>query len=71
MDGVIIDSEPLHFKLEKELLKDLGGKMSLDDYEAFVGTTDYSTWSIFKEKFDLKPSVEEIIAMKKERFWKI
>mgnify|MGYP000918753818 CR=1 FL=1 len=28
MDGVIIDSEPLHFELERELLEEFGGKVS-------------------------------------------
>lgn len=70
MDGVIIDSEPLHFKLEKELLEELGGKISPKEHESFVGTTDYDMWSTFKDKFNLKPSVEEMIDMKKERFMK-
>lgn len=68
MDGVIIDSEPLHFELEVELLEELGGKISKEEYISFVGTTDYHMWSTFKEKFNLEPSVEEIVEMKKERF---
>lgn len=68
MDGVIIDSEPLHFKLEKELLEELGGKINKKEHEAFVGTTDYYMWKTFKGKFNLKYSVEEMIKIKKERF---
>lgn len=70
MDGVIINSEPLHFQLEKELLEELGGKFTKEIHKAFVGTTDYHMWKKLKEQFNLKPSVEEIIKMKKERFLK-
>lgn len=68
MDGVIIDSEPVHFQLEKEMLEELGGTMTKEEYVNSVGITDYDTWNIHKEKFNLKPSVEELIEMKKERF---
>lgn len=68
MDGVIVDSEPLHFELERSLLEELGGKITKEEHKSFVGTTDYHMWSTFKEKFNLKPSVEEMIEMKKERF---
>ena len=70
MDGVIINSEPLHFEIEGQLLEELGGKFDRKSHEAFVGTTDYSIWMKLKEQFNLKPSVEEIIHMKKERFLK-
>ena len=68
MDGVIIDSEPLHFELERELVEELGGKITPQELKTFVGTTDYYMWSTFKDKFNIKNSVEEMIAMKKERF---
>ena len=68
MDGVIINSEPLHFEIEGELLEDLGGKFDKKAHEAFVGTTDYNIWKKYKEEFNLEPSVEEIVEMKKERF---
>ncbi len=68
MDGVIIDSEPLHFELERELLEEFGGKVSKEEHETFVGTTDYHMWDTFKNKFDLEPSIEEFIEMKKKKF---
>lgn len=68
MDGVIIDSEPLHQKVEKELIEELGGEMTAADQEHFVGTTDEYMWSTFKERFNLKSSVEEMIINKKNRF---
>ena len=58
MDGVIIDSEPLHTKLELELLEEFGGKISKEEHDDFTGTTDYYMWSTFKDKFDLVFSTE-------------
>lgn len=68
MDGVIIDSEPLHQKVEADLLRELGGEMTDEERKSFVGTTDYHLWSTVKEKFNLKHSVEELIQMKKDHF---
>ncbi|NMB09533.1 MAG: HAD family phosphatase [Tissierellia bacterium] len=68
MDGVIIDSEPLHFKIERELLEELGGKITEEEHNTFVGTTDYHMWSTFKKQFNIKLSVEEIINIKRKRF---
>ncbi|MBZ2174433.1 HAD family phosphatase [Schnuerera sp. xch1] len=70
MDGVIVNSEPLHFELERELLKELGGNISKEEHDKFVGTTDYNMWTAFRKQFNLKPSVERMIEMKKERFIK-
>lgn len=68
MDGVIIDSEPLHQQVEAELLKELGGFITDADKESFVGTTDQHMWSTMKERFDLSETVEEMIERKKELF---
>ncbi len=68
MDGVIIDSEPVHQRLEIEMLEELGGSISTEEYLKFVGTTDDYMWSHFKEMYDLEPSVEDLIATKKQRF---
>lgn len=70
MDGVIINSEPLHHKVEREIVEELGGKLSDEEVASFVGTTDYNMWSKIKKKFNLELSVEELIEMKKERFMK-
>ena len=68
MDGVIIDSEPVHFEVEQALIEKLGGKLETQEHEKFVGTTDYYMWNKLKNKFDFEPSVEEIIEMKKQMF---
>ena len=68
MDGVIIDSEPIHIKLEKELLIESGGDYSKVKHEDFMGTTDAHMWGTFKEQFNIELSVEELINIKRQRF---
>lgn len=70
MDGVIIDSEPTHFRIERNLLKELGGYITDKEQDKFVGTTDNYMWSTFKKQFDIPLSVEKMMEMKKERFYK-
>ena len=68
MDGVIIDSEPLHIELEREILEDLGGSITVEEHSAFVGTTDDYMWSAFKEQFNIPTPIDEIIKIKRKKF---
>lgn len=70
MDGVIIDSEPIHVKLERALLEEVGGDYSKINHDGFMGTTDAHLWSTLKKQFNIKLSVNELIYMKQERFIK-
>jgi HAD superfamily hydrolase (TIGR01509 family) len=45
MDGVLIDSEPLHFDVIQELLADEGQSYSHAENEEFIGTTTDAFWS--------------------------
>lgn len=68
MDGVIINSEPIHLKLEKELAEELGGTITDEEHSHFIGTTDYYMWSTLKEKFNIELSVDEIVEIKRRKF---
>lgn len=61
MDGVLIDSEPDHYRIEDELFKKLGIKVDYDEHESFCGTTTYYMWGAVKEKYNLKESVTELV----------
>ncbi|MBT1280292.1 HAD family phosphatase [Thermoanaerobacter sp. CM-CNRG TB177] len=61
MDGVIIDSEPIHIKLENELFKSLGLEISEEEHLTFVGASSYYMWRKIKERFNLPQSVEELV----------
>jgi HAD superfamily hydrolase (TIGR01509 family) len=70
MDGVLIDSEPFHFRLERELFDEVGIDMSIEEHESFVGTTDYFLWKTLKERHNLDYNVEELVEKKKMKIAK-
>lgn len=61
MDGVIIDSEPIHFETDMETLKYFGCKISTKELEKYVGTTNEYMYTDIKRNFKLDQSLEEII----------
>ncbi|CAH8770412.1 HAD family hydrolase [Paenibacillus dendritiformis] len=61
MDGVIIDSEPIHFEIDVETMNYFGVTIAPHELERFVGMTNPEMWSILKEEYSLPQSVSEII----------
>lgn len=61
MDGVLIDSEPLHFKVDKMVLDKL--KINESEYylDRFVGYTNYEMWKIIKSEHSIEKSIDELI----------
>ncbi len=66
MDGVIVDSEPLHERATRETLAALGypdgGGIRFRDY---VGRSDGELWADFLRRHRLSVSLEELLAMKR------
>jgi len=61
MDGVIIDSEPLHIKSDLMLLSDFGIAIENDVLNQYVGTADAEMWTDLRKRFSLDISVDEIM----------
>ncbi|MBZ4667344.1 MAG: hypothetical protein PWP07_865 [Epulopiscium sp.] len=61
MDGVIIDSQPIHFEVDTMILKDMGVDIDQKELEKYAGRANEDIWSTLKEKYNLKPTVPEII----------
>lgn len=66
MDGVIIDSEPIHFEVDMQTMRDLGFNISSKELEKYVGTTNEYMFSDLKIKYNIEQSIEEIINYKVE-----
>lgn len=69
MDGVIIDSEPIHLEFAMELFKKLGVNMSNEEYSKFIGTTSHYMWDTIKKKYNLNNTIEELIEMERNGFF--
>ena len=70
MDGVIIDSEPTHLKLEIESYKKLGIEVTEDEHHSFVGSTSRFMWEVLKNKFKLNQTLEELIENERGIYFK-
>ena len=70
MDGVIIDSEPVHMKLENETYKKLGIEVTGDEHHSFVGATSHYMWEALKNKYKLNQTLEELIEYDRSTYFK-
>lgn len=70
MDGVLIDSEPIHFSAYLQHFRELNIEVSDELYQTFVGSSTKNIYKRIKEQFDLVQSVQELIVRKRELFYK-
>lgn len=62
MDGVIIDSEPIHFYVDKLVLSNIVGMEVTDEYlEKYVGMTNPEMWHAIIQEHRLSQTVDELI----------
>jgi HAD superfamily hydrolase (TIGR01509 family) len=62
MDGVLIDSEPLHYQTDLELLKELNINVEKKYLDKFVGMTNPELWKIICQEFKIESKIEDILA---------
>ncbi len=61
MDGVILDSEPIYYQIEKNFFKDLGITISDEEYQTFVGLSMMEMWKRIKNNHNLKKEIENLV----------
>ena len=61
MDGVIIDSEPIHFESDKMTMKYYEKEISDEELNNYVGVSSPVMWTELRDKYKLIASVEEIL----------
>lgn len=68
MDGVIVNSEPIHEQAFHEVMRQIGwdGKHNLN-FKDYIGKPDYELWQDFVKKCSPKETFEELIEMKRAR----
>ena len=59
MDGVLLDSEPLHYEAVRLILEEQGVEFPLEDYFRYLGTTLTSTWDDLCERYPITMAFEE------------
>jgi HAD superfamily hydrolase (TIGR01509 family) len=63
MDGVLVDSEPLHYEADSEVFRKLELLVSEEDRDTFLGKGPESVLAFLKEKYGLTNSLEELIQL--------
>ncbi|MCY6372294.1 HAD family hydrolase [Clostridium ganghwense] len=71
MDGVIIDSEPIHFKLEQKLFKSYGIEVSAKEHDTFIGSTSYYMWDSIRNKYKLSQDLEELVQKDRREYFEL
>lgn len=67
MDGVLIDSEPIHFEATRALLADFGIDFGPDQNEDFFGCTDRDVFRALKARYGLEADEDALAAAWVER----
>lgn len=66
MDGVLIDSEPIHYEVERKLFDKLGLNVSADVHKTYLGTAGDFMYGDVKTRFGLSESIKQLLEMDEE-----
>lgn len=70
MDGVLVDTEPVHHLAYIQHFKELNIDVSDKMYQTFIGSSTKNIYKRIKEHFNLPQSLQELIVRKRELFYK-
>jgi len=68
MDGVIVNSEPLHKKAYSKMFETIGINVSNKLYESFTGQSTLSICKTLCLQFNLKKDPQELVGLKRKYF---
>ena len=71
MDGVLVDSQPLHFEADRNVLGYYGANVSVSELVPYAGTRNRDRWIKYKEVYGLSGEVGEIIACHSQELRKL
>ncbi|AYA36285.1 HAD family hydrolase [Hymenobacter oligotrophus] len=68
MDGVLVDTEPLHHDAFFRHFAELGIPMTAEEYATFLGASTRNVYQQLKQEFGLAGDIEEMMKRKRELF---
>ncbi|PWT71597.1 MAG: phosphatase [Bacteroidetes bacterium] len=68
LDGVIIDSEPIHFQIEQQMFRELNIDISFSEHSSFVGTSSQNMWESIVNKHHLTWQPGELVKKNHQRY---
>ncbi|MDT3429230.1 beta-phosphoglucomutase family hydrolase [Paenibacillus forsythiae] len=70
MDGVLVDSEPIYFKIERSSFAHFGAAVSEKEHHTYVGVTLESMWEQVLVKHGIHFTLEQVVSYHKENVFK-
>lgn len=67
MDGVIIDSEPIHLKIVKEITLELGLSIKNEELQSYVGTSTREMWTDIVQRYRVDQPPTKLAKLTKDR----
>lgn len=61
LDGVLVDSEMIYYRITRILFNQLKIDVSIEEHNSFVGISANKMWKYIKERYFLAQSVDELI----------
>jgi HAD superfamily hydrolase (TIGR01509 family) len=68
MDGVIVDTEPVHHYAYNQLFKQLNLEVSPEFYASFTGFSTKNTFEKIKANFEVQDDINSLIDLKRQLF---
>lgn len=68
MDGVIVDTEPLHRKAYHQMFKDVNIEVDEDLYSSFTGQSTTNICKRLVDRFGLSQTPEDLVALKRKSY---
>lgn len=68
MDGVIIDSEPIHLDVLQEMCLDYGFKLTAEQHKDFIGTSSIEMWTALAALYQLDIRPAELTCINHDRY---
>lgn len=68
LDGVVINSEPVHQRLENTMYRELGLDLSPEFKQSLVGTSALDAWRLIRKHYKLNKSPEELLLIGRGRY---
>jgi HAD superfamily hydrolase (TIGR01509 family) len=61
LDGVLVDSEPIHFRAANRVLARYGAAIGEEEYRRYIGLGEHATWSDWRRRHGIADPVERLI----------
>ena len=71
MDGVLINSEPVHQRHEREMYEELGLQLSFEEQQSFVGMSAMDSWKVVIDKYNLDFTPHELLLRGRGKYLKV